>query len=76
MIDTPNTCQEQFNKGKISMYPQSDNAMQIKLNKLNKIKDYFIAKVRKREIMSTKLSKYIVAFDYFDKTLWVLSVAS
>ena len=38
MIDTPNTCQEQFNKGKISMYPQSDNAMQIKLKTISLLK--------------------------------------
>lgn len=76
MIETTNKWQGQFNEGKISMYPQSDNAMQFRLNEPYIEKDYYIAEVCKREIMITKLSKYIAAFDYFDKTLWVLSVAS
>ena len=32
--------------------------------------------IRKRELMSKKLSKYIYFFDYFDKSLIVLSVTS
>ena len=37
------------------------------------IKDHFIAEIRKTKLMSKKLSKYIAAFDYFDKALIVLS---
>ena len=43
-----------------------------KMNTINNIKDYFNAKIHATKIMSKKLSKYIAAFDYFDKTLIVL----
>ena len=42
----------------------------------NKIEDYFIAEIKERELMSKKRSKYIFFFDYFDKSLIVLSVTS
>ena len=44
------------------------------LNKINKIKDYFVAEIEERELMSKRLSKYIASFDCFDKSLIVLSV--
>ena len=31
-----------------------------KLNKINEIKDYFVANIKKRELMSKRLSKFIV----------------
>ena len=40
---------------------------QFRLNKINEIKDYFIAEIKEREFISKILSKYIVSFDYFDK---------
>ena len=43
------------------------------LNEINKIKDYFNSEIQGRKTMSKKLSKYIAAFDYIDKTLIVLS---
>ena len=46
---------------------------QLRLNKINEIKDYFIAEIKERELISKRLSKYIAAFDYFDKSLIVLS---
>ena len=49
---------------------------QFKLNKINEIKDYFIADIRERELMSKNLSKYIASLEYFDKSLIVLSVAT
>ena len=49
---------------------------QFKLNKINEINDYFVAEVRERELMSKRLSKYIASFEYFDKSLIVLSVTS
>ena len=49
---------------------------QFRLNKMNEIKDYFIAEIKERELMSKILSKYIVSFDYFDQLLIVLSVTS
>ena len=41
-----------------------------------KSKDYFIAEIKERELMSKKLSKYIASFDYFYKSLTVLSATS
>ena len=49
---------------------------QFKLNKINKIKLYFIVEIKERELMSKRLSKYIAFFDYFDKPLVVLSATS
>ena len=47
---------------------------QFRLNKISEIEEYFIAKIKKRELMRKKLSKYINFFHYFDKSLIVLSV--
>ena len=52
------------------------NKQKFRLNKINEIKDYFIAEIKERELMSKRLSKYIASFDYFDKSLIVLSVAT
>ena len=49
---------------------------QFRLNKINEIKDYFLAEIKERELMSKRLSKYIASFDYFDKSLIVLSATS
>ena len=50
------------------------NNQHFRLNKISKIEDYFIEEIRERELMSKKLSKYISFFDYFHKSLTVLSV--
>ena len=42
---------------------------QFRLNKINEIKDYFVAKIKQRELMSKRLSVYIASVDYFDKSL-------
>ena len=52
------------------------NNQQFRLNKISEIEVYFITEIKERELMSTKLSKYISFFDYFDKSLIVLSVRS
>ena len=52
------------------------NNNQFRLNKISEIEDYFIAEIKERELMSNKLSKYTSFFDYFDKSLIVLSVTS
>ena len=49
---------------------------QFRLNKINEIKDYFISEIRERELMSKNRSMYIDSFQYFDKSLIVLSVAT
>ena len=63
-----------------NIYPNlsanTSNDEQFRLNKINEIKDYFIAEIKERELMSKRLSKYIASFDYFDKSLIVLSVAT
>ena len=52
------------------------NNQQFRLNKISEIEEYFIAEIKERELMSKKLSKCISFFDYFDKSLIVLSVTS
>ena len=37
---------------------------------------FIVAKIRERELMSKRLSKYIASFNYFDKSLIVLSVTT
>ena len=63
-----------------NMYPNLSanisNDQQFRLNKINEIKDYFIAEIKERELMSKRFSKYIASFDYFDKSLIVLYVAT
>ena len=70
---------DDFNKTP-NIYPNLNanisNEQQFRLNKINEIKDYFIAEIKERELMSKRLSKYIASFDYFDKSLIVLSVAT
>ena len=62
------------------MYPNLNTALsnkqQFRLNRINDIKDYFVAEIKERELMSKRLSKYIASFDYFDKSLIVLSVTT
>ena len=52
------------------------NNQKFRLNKVSEIEDYFITEIKGRELMSKRLSKYIASFDYFDKSLIVLSVTS
>ena len=52
------------------------NNHQFRLNKISEIEDYFFVEIKERELMSENLSKYISFFDYFDKSLIVLSVTS
>ena len=59
-----------------NMYPNISNDQQFRLNKINEIKDYFIAEIREGELVSKNLSKYIASIEYLDKSLIVLSVAT
>ena len=63
-----------------NMYPNLNanisNDKQCRLSKINEIKDNFIAEIKERELMSKNLSKYIASFDYLDKSLINLSVAT
>ena len=65
-----------FTNGKINMYPELDTGIQYRLNKVNRIKDYFVAESHERETMNKALCNYTAAFDFFDKTLLVLSATS
>ena len=67
---------DDFNKTP-NIYPNLatniSNEQQFRLNKINEIKDYFLAEIRERELISKNISKYIASLDYFDKSLNVLS---
>ena len=58
-----------------NVYPNL-NDQTFRLNKINETKNYFIAGIRDRELMSKRLSAYIVFFDYFDKSSIVLFATS
>ena len=58
------------------IYPNLHDQQQLRVNKINEIKDYFVAEIKERKLMSKRLSKYIASFDYFYKSLIVLSVTT
>ena len=68
---------DDFNKTQ-NIYPNLatniSNEQQFRLNKINEIKDYFLAEIMERELISKNLRKYIASLDYFDKSLKVLSI--
>ena len=70
---------DDFNKT-ANIYPNlsaiPSNDQQLRLNKINEIKDYFLAEIRERELISKNLSKYSASLDYFDKSLNVLAILS
>ena len=59
-----------------NIYPNLNDQQQLWLNKFNEVKDYFIGEIRERELISKSFSKYIVSFEYFNKSLIVLSAAN
>ena len=59
-----------------NIYRNLHDQQQFRLNKINDIKDYFVAEIKERELMSKRLSKYVASFDYFDKSLIVLSITT
>ena len=60
-----------------NMYPNlSNQQQQFRTNKINEIKDYFVAEIKERKLMSKRVSKYVASFDYFDKPVIVLSVTT
>ena len=70
---------DDFNKTP-NIYPNlstvPSNEQQFRLNKINEIKDYLLAEIRERELITKNLSKYIASLDYFDKSFNVLSIFS
>ena len=59
-----------------NMYPQLDNVMQFRLERINKIKDKFIAEIYEKKAMNQTRYKYKAVFDYVGKALLVLSATS
>ena len=59
----------------LSAIPLSDQ-QHFRLNKINEMKDYFVAEIKERELMSKRLSKYIASFEYFDQSLITLSITT
>ena len=59
-----------------NIYPDLNDQQQFRLNIISEVRDYFIGKIRERELMRKRLSKYIGFFYYFDKSLIILSVTS
>ena len=53
-----------------------NDQQQFRLSKIIEMKNYFVAKIKEREFMSKRISKYIASFDYFDKPLIALSVTT
>ena len=47
-----------------------------RLNKINKIEDYFATKIKEREEMSKRLNKYIATSDYIDKILILIALSA
>ena len=78
-MDECNSIKNDFHKTP-NIYPNLNanisNEQQFRLNKINEIKDYFLAEIRERELISKNISKYIASLDYFDKSLNVLSILS
>ena len=62
------------NLNAIPLNANISNEQQFRLNKINEIKDYFLAEIREKELISKNISKYIASLDYFDKPLNVLSI--
>ena len=46
-IETPN------------IYPNLNDQQQFRLNKINEIKDYFVAEIKERELMSKRLNNIL-----------------
>ena len=64
------------NLNAITLNANISNEEQFRLNKINEIKDYFLAEIRERELISKNLSKYIASFEYFNKSLICLSLVA
>ena len=59
-----------------NIYPNLNVQQQLRLNKISEIKDYFVAEIKERELMTKRRSKYIALFGYFDKSLIALSATT
>ena len=76
MVDSHETPNFYPNLGVTSLNVPLNDQQRFRLNKINEIEDYFAAGIKERELMSKRLGQYIASFDYFDKSLIVLSVTT
>ena len=53
----------------------SERANKYKLDEINKIRDYFNNEIKERKDIIKKLNKYLVSFDYLDRTFITLSAS-
>ena len=60
----------------VNIYPNLNDQQHFRVNKINEIKDYFVAEIKERELMIKSLTKYFASFDYFDNSLIVLSATN
>ena len=70
---TPNIYQ---NLSSIPLNSNISNEQQLRLNEINETKDYFLAEIRERELISKNISTYFASLDYFHISLNVLSSLS
>ena len=47
-----------------NMYSNLNDQQLFRLNKINEVKYYFSAKIREREVMSKRVSRYVASFGY------------
>ena len=64
------------NKVYPNLSPNLSDDQQFRLKKISEIRNYFVAEIKERELVSKRLSKCIAFFDYFDKSLIVLFVTT
>ena len=50
--------------------PSAKHVTKYRLDEINKIKEYFNAEIKDMKDIVKKISKYIVAFDYY--TIWIV----
>ena len=53
----------------------SERASKYRLDKINKIKEYFDNEIKERKDIIKKLNRYLVSFDYLDKIFITLSAS-
>ena len=76
MVDSPETPNMYPDLSETLLNIPLNDQQHFRVNKINEIKDHFVAEIKERELMSKRLGKYIASFDYFDKSLIVLSVTT
>ena len=55
--------------------PSAKRVIKLRLDEINRIKDYLDSEIKERKDIVKKISKYIVAFDYADKVFITLSAS-